>query len=908
MVSLEDYPADGPLVGGDEEEDVAYVIEGDGDEAANKTDGEKDGVVEAQPDYIYDHKPEDDYENIVEYEQEKREEENGTLSESSEAPATGIPLAYEAIPSALLATAAEKKAPGDRLPVPLDDFDPADIVVEGDAMAGDDLLDRMVGDDSFAAYDLMDRMVGDDPSVYAANGKPKRKLFRSWMAAFPTLEPPAGGAEGADEKDGEGKQAPTAPAPALTSTAEPVIGKSLIWRRPMAPSVDTWFSRYGRSSAASRDADANDPASGDFEDELQMRITRRSGGRGSVQWTSFDPRDPNGGPIPQSDPSHFPSKILESLGVTQRTRDSRNPEPKLAKELFPHIFEYDLDDHDDYYYDEPVYYYDDATEHDKRYRKAKDRNLDDANDEDDSADVILDDDLGEARPGYRDPKSIVTLRPAPVRSQLRPTGAPVSATQYPPGLRVMSLTKEEFHVALPEPRVETLRDGRHEVVEIEVVPLSSRDAPRSASPSFNSGPDYSQAHHTRYQTTTTTTTTTTTPTTTTTTTTTTPPPPPPPPPTRPPTESPPPTKPPAKFLPTRPAPEPRQVQFAVAADSASVPRSKQGNIPKFLIHKTEEQYDYLRSAGVVHYHPLTSAPLDAAAAHRPPPVVMTSDQPYAEAEPDRRNYYRDEADDLPKAGAAAGGAHSPAAHSPAAHSPAAAHRAWSPQPSQSEASRAEEQPASHDAAHDPSPILPAAHELLSDIEVIPRGRSLQAAAEAEQRALRSAQHHDASVPEVSPALHAFPPPARNSKRVTVNVTIATEDETKAEAGPSGSSKPLYVLSVSVPTSSQDQKADINIVKPDNQEQIATLTVNVRGNTTYDDSRQHETRPEAFQAGVPERLVSPSGRAGQCQCPCPCSPASNSIPIPASFLANAGNKIQDHTQYRKDPTHPHDSRP
>lgn len=87
------------------------------------------------------------------------------------------------------------------------------------------------------------------------------------------------------------------------------------------------------------------------------------------------------------------------------------------------------------------------------------------------------------------------------------------------------------------------------------------------------------------------------------------------------------------------------------------------------------------------------------------------------------------------------------------------------------------------------------------------------------------------------------PENKHSKRVFVNVTIATEPDAKNPA-----SKPVYILSVSVPTDGDPSNLPINIGLP-NMEAFQMSTIN--------------------PSSTPATTLPPPKWGGECECSCPC---------------------------------------
>ncbi|XP_069951086.1 teneurin-m-like isoform X3 [Cherax quadricarinatus] len=837
--------------------------------------------VKAGADYVYGHNPENEDTKLVEYEQD------------TERPPTEYPQAYEAIPSVLLVTNLGNNTP-EHFPESMIYMDP---------------YDAMLGDDP-SAYSSHRSHFPGEPSTGLDKTKLKRRNIplRSWMASFPTLEtyvaPEADSDTQAERKSSGNTIVPGATwfsrPSASTSGSNKTDKTSSSRTRKINPhramsSVDTWFSRYGRDTRQSTD-DAGDPIDEDSAED-DKRLMRRSAAQGYGDGKlSFDPNDPQGGPIPQSDPRSFPSKILESLGVPhfQDSKSQKNISgggdnetdaykgSRMAKDVFPHIFDYDLNEHDDYYYDDEVnyYYFDDYSENNGRAQKDK-TGLEDVTEEEESDDVILDteDNVGKAKAGYRDPKMVVTLNSMPERLQMQPTtSAPISATHYPPGLRALSLTKEEFHIAIPEPQVKALPEGQDEVLEIEVVPLYSKVG---SAVSFENGPNYSPTNNKQGGRETTTTergvkTTTNVPS------------------TRPPT--------PAPITTDVPAPAPSLVlDPSLGQPKASVPlqaakfmptpesisqhyRSSEFShwsdsnkkIPKFLMHKTGQNPSLPRSIYSDYNVKTTEAPNPAVIAE-----VLPFAQPAASSSPIDPRYHAS--------------VNQTESSATSRNKEASIATGWSSQIKESNhinvAEREQEAETPEKPINSEPPAQEHPRELKTSVEYSSRGKDL----DSQVSSATKQTHRSNRSPQVSDLRHLVPSSARHSKRVTVNVTIETEGESQMSDGGIIAKKPLYVLSVSVPTSGKDQEADITLVEPDEQQQIASLSLTILGNKTHDIHNQNNNPVENIQR-MGSDMLSPIGsvnrisgpkEAGRCQCPCPCSDSSssriNSIPIPPNFL-------------------------
>ncbi|XP_042205374.1 teneurin-m-like isoform X2 [Homarus americanus] len=883
---VDDDGVDGAAYDRSEDDSVdGGLVYSDDDDVTAGTDG-----VEEEPevDYVYGDDPETDGAHIVEYEQFDPQE-------ARPSPHTEYPQAYEAIPSVLLVTNSGNNTTLQRLPASLPNIDSLDI------------------------------MMGDDPSVYSAHTvpdppgntrgqkpKPRGRPLRPWMAAFPTMQTDVARDVNSDASEkgrtysrrhnmlrSDSAQGttryfrPTAGPPQVlvTETTSSSVTRKLKPRRKMSYSLDTWFSRYGRGNMSSTDSVIKlmegDPELLDSSDDTEGRLLRRSAVRDKQDSPSsyYDPNDPEGGPIPQSGPNSYPSRILESLGVPHfqdGAKTDNRKSSKMAKDVFPHIFEYDLnDDHEDYYYDDEdteYLYFDDFPVENPRSQKEP-QDYDDQDDEDESDDVILneDDDLGEAKAGYRDPQSVVTLNAMPRRLQMRPTtSAPISETQYPPGLRALSLTREEFHIAMPGPQVRTLPNGQEEVVEIEVVPLPSREGSYS---SLDTGPDYS-ATHDRYGKRVTTTTE---EVKTTADVTSPPSPPPTPTTTRVPSTLRPGPSPShikasvplqvAKFLPTRyPPPDSRNFNAAALENNQqqSSLRGEFSKIPKFLMHKTEQNSASPRAPASGHYTKTTEAPMvDTVAAARVSPA--TPHAPSGSLTDHRHqvnvNQTVSDTTSVNKEAASVGG--------------------WS---SGGYQTRVNDHVGTQDRKQDT--------EDGEDFNPIFLSEKHFASPSTRGKDIRSLEGHSVRVSHTNASAdvrRTIPSHSRHSNRVTVNISIGTEDEAGASGGSSSSKRPLYVFSVSVPTSGKDQQADITFVEPVDQQQLASVSLSVHGNSTH--NIQQPTRVNSFP---PLSLASPlvavdTSEPGGCNCPCPCdsnNANTNSIPIPSDFLPDANSTTND----------------
>ena len=124
----------------------------------------------------------------------------------------------------------------------------------------------------------------------------------------------------------------------------------------------------------------------------------------------------------------------------------------------------------------------------------------------------------------------------------------------------------------------------------------------------------------------------------------------------------------------------------------------------------------------------------------------------------------------------------------------------------------------------------------------------------------------------------FPFRNRHSKRVTVNVTIATQDDNKGGNGPTGEDKPVYVLSVSVPASDFGEGANINIIQPQTQSEYDGEKINL-SSKMMNDVQIPSTRNNNFAPSVNISLSKLNNvyenrnediEKKDCDCPCDCS--------------------------------------
>ena len=152
----------------------------------------------------------------------------------------------------------------------------------------------------------------------------------------------------------------------------------------------------------------------------------------------------------------------------------------------------------------------------------------------------------------------------------------------------------------------------------------------------------------------------------------------------------------------------------------------------------------------------------------------------------------------------------------------------------------------------------------------------------------------------STSLH---PKNRPSKRVTVNVTITTQDDNTSGNGAAGSEQPVYVLSVSVPASDSGGDANINIIQPqthleheaDKMQLTAQMMNDVQVPEIMNDDANTSSTPASqsmnvsfstkipFDSNLPE--MTSGAEDGGCNCPCDCSRLDererNSIPANAA---------------------------
>ncbi|KAK4299509.1 hypothetical protein Pmani_028211 [Petrolisthes manimaculis] len=885
----------------DNSDPIYNSIEADvANQDSEATDETEDTEVRPQEDYEFGRSLEEVDGDVVEYEQDT----STVIHEVHPVPNHSQPRLAD--PNLLLANTAVRNESFEVLPVPLEDSDPNVTLSDGtmalqDRMVGDGtmaLQDRMMGDGTMALQDrmvgdgtmaLQDRMMGDAPA--SGSG---RKVLRSWMGSFPTIASYTDEVEAGETKQlipdvfgGLGQQGPGGASWfSRRPNSEESSQNSTVHSLPPLQQgrhsgVDTWFTRYGADTSDS-EQEGNlgrsvrrmteyerilfSSTEGAAGRSARSAARKRSGATGYR--SSYDPRDPNGGPVPQSSPDRYPSRILESMGVphyqestrTSEITDNRdsesNKDPIMARDVFPHIFEYDLDDHDDYYYDDPEYYYfDDYASANVRPQTDID-DFEDVPDEDEPDDVILDDtddrdDLGVVEAGHRSPDSVITMSSASQRLPvLAPTRGPISATHYPPDLRALALTKEEFHVGVAGPQVKTISHGE-EVVEIEVVPLYPEPIPSS---NIDTGPNYAPAanrevnigperHYEEIYETEGTTRSTASPHRLTRST--------PPPPTPSSTLSP--TFSPhhnanrgsvplqlAKFMPTR-TPE---------HDVRTGQVSEGRKIPKFLKHISDQLSSLTRD----------TIPTDnTATSHGHQGMGGTG---YTSS---NSNY-----------------------------------RMHASQPSEREITSTNIEISSHGSSgyhhsqtnfDDDVDEWTSTGDTHSTSQVHPNTRT-------SNESPRDVRHQESITPntgyrfdrspqqnsDTSTAFHVGTN-SRHSKRVTVNVTIATDDGSHTAGDSTHAETPLYVLSVSVPTSGgSDQQADITLLEPAEHKEVASVSLSLHGNQTHAGLQHGQQR----------------GQPGQCQCPCPCNSdsrpytSSNSIPIPQHFLPDSDSDDSSHT--------------
>ncbi|XP_066954350.1 teneurin-m-like isoform X2 [Macrobrachium rosenbergii] len=847
--------------------DVVNQIDEYSDIAKN---GDEESEPVTEPDYMYGNKPNESHADLVEYEQE-----NSTQVQLS----TDIPDIING----------ESNVTLEDLSMYWTDFDP-------------------------------DIMVGDDPRAASGTQRDKAKRqskpLRSWMGAFPTLPPrPKPDASNSSKilsfsssvsrkLDTDSIIYPPSEitSPSLGAQKTGTLRFSLTQdgqinkRKNISSSINAWFSRYGyENSNYTRDDETPLVTEISVEEEKQ-----------SLNQSSADAYDPKYilGESLSLDPEQYPSRILRSLGVPKYRDVERSPDyydsegssrsrPRLAVEVFPHIFDYDLDDHDEYYYNDDednLYYFDDYSDKNSHARPSQgggDDFEEVQDDGDDSDDVILSksEDIGETEAGFRSPE-VVTVQPVR-RLHVVPTNLVQSITHYPSGLRAMSLMKEDFQLDISEPQVKLLPKGQDEVVEIEVVQLDSKSWPHR---SVETGPDYSPAsqHHDREITPTvkkhieTTSTEATTPAST------------------PVPHHVTPSKPPAvpsahlytaKFLPTRSPPlEPRPVRvsdFDSSAQQRAFEHSSFLSIPKFLMQKTESTPPYQRSHVSDHYAGTTVIDREPRVHALNTYASTVGEEIHGSSTAESRNLRSVHQSDR----------HHVTYHEPVSSLTYSSHSTepWSEDREHYEEKLKEREELNHNnpslaSSYNPEEIEKLGKEMGTIVED-------SSVSHRQNPFLPSTQRQVQSV-------------ARKSKSVTVNVTISTDDDAQSNPGSEGKSKPLYILSVSVPTTGKDQDADISIVKPDDQQHIARLSLTVLGNQTYSDTiNSHKDPSTDFAGATASRLVSqsPSSSTGQCNCPCPCQTSSapsntHSIPIPQSFLPESrpGNRISDYSSYASPP--------
>ena len=143
----------------------------------------------------------------------------------------------------------------------------------------------------------------------------------------------------------------------------------------------------------------------------------------------------------------------------------------------------------------------------------------------------------------------------------------------------------------------------------------------------------------------------------------------------------------------------------------------------------------------------------------------------------------------------------------------------------------------------------------------------------------SNNHRSATPPPSSSSLQSHHGRSRHSKRVTVNVTIATQDDNKAGNGPTGNEKPVYVLSVSVPASDFGDDANINIIQPQTQSEYEGDTINLNSQMMNDiqippmmNDASSFVNISLIRSRVSEDhpIESQDNFINNCDCPCDCT--------------------------------------
>ncbi|XP_069988485.1 nascent polypeptide-associated complex subunit alpha, muscle-specific form-like [Penaeus vannamei] len=564
----------------------------------------------------------------------------------------------------------------------------------------------------------------------------------------------------------------------------------------------------------------------------QMRITRSGGRPRSSSGGPFDPRAPNGGP--------FPSPLSRPRSGVAR-RDAAPPGPPKPRSPWPRTCSLTFRgprDHDDYYYDDPCT----TRRHDqldKRYRKTKSgapgRRKTRGTPPTSSWTTTS------SATGSAPPRASALWGPLPSGPAALP--APPAPRRPPPG---SASCRSKGGVPAPcRSRGGDPRDGRGEVVETRSCPQLAGWPPAAPVP-FPSGPDYSRR-------------------------------------TTPGIRRPqrPRQRPPLQrrrqrprhdaSSPTTAAPDPLSDRIAAPDEAPAkpadpgpprgpgrgvcrrgrfgVPRGQQEISPKFLIHKTEGR-DYLRAGAS------TPPPDQRAARLRPcsPPSARSTS-----ATPTPRQTRPQEL--LPRRGPVYD------RRATATPTPATAHRTRSVSRPGSRRAPATTQRTTRTPSYPPPQ---GAAPLRSSRGPVPSGGGQDGGARPPVGAARGRVRAGGAPPAtLSPAPRTQPQAARN-------VTITGEDKPRSRPGRRRQQAALRAVRVR-PTSGQDQSGHINIVKPDDQEQIATLTVNVeeRPTTTRRSTRRGPRRSarRPREAGVPPR------EGGPVPVPLPRSAVPTAFPSP-----------------------------
>ncbi|CAL4063225.1 unnamed protein product [Meganyctiphanes norvegica] len=912
-----------------DDEDYSEEVIDDGDISRSNDLLEKPVVVhgkslERSSDYAYDNAPDD---AIIEY-----VDDNVVPVDLNDESSN-----FEMIPQSLLGESQNNFInDNDNSDLTEDGLlDIADMVSEYTSEEDDYYIppsDVMVGDDP-SAYSMVgdtpslyDRMLGDAPAG-RSNRRPRK--LGAFMAIFPTMDSfyPETGLQSIKHNE-EGSKV-TTKMPKLTKTTsspttiESSSTVSTINIQKTKINQEEFFSHaigpYGRLQALlgspHNEKSVNDnegsgdegPMQGDDPNRIGYISDQRAFFLAQAR-RSYDPRNPAGGPIPNSNPSHFPSRMLETLGVP-KVPATKSPEyydeqdnggSNLAIDIFPHIFEYDLKkDHDDYYYDQNSnYYYNDLIEeeedtvddHDNR-AVIQPYNYNHPVDNHDNRAVIQQYNYNhpvndhnnrafEQNYNYNNPVTrsehrevIADIQDEPGRiisfEDIQPVRHNVvQVSQLPAGMKVMALTKEEFVISAPDaPRIQSLSSDTsnaynyavHE--EVEFVPLERN-------PSFSTT-------STQSTTTPTTTTTTTTPTTTST------------------TE--------AQTTSTLKLTTSTHKPFTTTSAYNGITHKK----PKFATQNSPIQSVYSIISPLFAYS--NNSPIQTVYGHGTSAQAAHSPQ-HETVDMERKK------DSIPKFLRPSNGlayAESPemlmVREAPLQIRTLDSQQQYSVENDGRHESDAYREPLLieeyHGSRHgrempltNPSDIAAEDDLLYEQTERIERVDS-NIKTHISDDSVKIYGQHSVGNEEPKTISHEMEiPESHKNRRVTVNVSISTDELFGPSASGKGDKKNLYVLSVSVPTSGDGEGTNINIFKPDSKKALTSMSLKRDDDRSNTEESLGEVAPAYYIHTRDEGMlndhptVTPE-KCKPCECDCQNNVNTNSVPIPHNYIPNANTRYQ-----------------